>query len=207
MNNEKDSESLSELQDYKKSGNSGMAKVTFFCKNCNIFHKIKIDQALFRSREFPVSYTYLHGEPPFAAVLYIDANYKVRGVDYSKGFAVGKNELDEILLTSKARCLSSIPNEAIIAFRLLQDKNLLKFFTQQGFETSIDFTAILDIMHRSVSITRKDESCMKFYMKFSDLWIATLEMMEYKFLLVVRDSVDIEHLETQSMAMFETLMS
>ncbi len=181
--------------------------INFFCKNCNSFHKIWIEKKLFEKKEFPVSYTYLHGDPQFAAVLYIDANYKVRGVDFSKGFAVDKSQLDEILLKSKAQCLKCIPNEDIIAFRLLEGKMILKFFTQAGFENAINFPAIIDTMNRSSSITRKQESCLKFCMKFSDLWISCSEMMEFKFILVVRDSVDIAHLETQSTAMFETLMS
>jgi hypothetical protein len=207
MSSDPDLQDIEDVQEVGRVSATPTAMVNFFCKNCNIFHKIKIDQALFESREFPVSYTYLHGDPPFAAVLYIDANYKVRGVEYSKGFAVGKTELDEILLSSKARCLSNIPNVDILAFRLLQDKSLLKFFTQQGFEATINFTSILDMMRHSSSITTKGESCMKLYLKFSDIWVTVLEMMEYKFILVVRDSIDIEHLETQSMAMFEALMS
>ncbi|HME55394.1 MAG TPA: hypothetical protein VKM55_24510 [Candidatus Lokiarchaeia archaeon] len=207
MSLEKKMEQALESPSEDLANSSDKLRVNFSCKICNKFHKIEIERSLFKSQEFPVSYTYLHGEPPFAAILYIDANCKVRGVDYSKGFAVGKTELDEVLLSSKARCLTSIPNDEIIAFRLLHEKNLLKFFTKPEFESVIDFTAILDIVRHSTLIMKDGESCSKFFMKFTELWVAVFEMMEYVFILVVSGTVDIEHLGIQGMAMFETLMA
>ncbi len=198
---------MSSSQSIETESHEDEVLVNFFCKNCNVYHKIWVEKNLFEAKDFPVSYTYLHGDPQFAAVLYIDANRKVRGVDYSKGFAVGKSQLDELLSKSKAQCLKCIPQEDIIAFRLIQGKMLLKFFTQPGYESSINFSAILEIMKQSSSVTRKKESCLKYYMKFQGFWVSCVEMMEYMFVLVVRDNVEIAHLETQSTAMFETLMS
>lgn len=186
---------------------SEQVRIRFFCRYCQKFHSLKLAQDLFASGKFPVTYAYIHGDPMVIATLFIDANYKVRGVEYMNEFGVSQDQLSHIMAKSKSLTLTSIPTDLIYAFQLLEDKKIQKIYMKDEFNKKINFNEIFKIWKLSEKIAKKDQTLNEFFLKYGEFWVSGLEFADYKFILVVDASVDIDHLKTQMMGLFETMLS
>jgi hypothetical protein len=192
--------------DVKEYATPETVTVSFPCKYCNMNHKVAVPREIFDDADYPVSYIFIHGSPQIVATLHIDANFKVRGVEYAQGFGVNKDELNDILNKSKCLCLTSIPQEMLFAFQLTQFGKVSKFFARDGYEKFFNFSGIHKIFKYSNKLVRSKEACSELFIKYSDFWIGALEMFEFTFILIADQSIDLEHLKTQMMAIFETIV-
>lgn len=186
---------------------SDIVYVDFFCKACQESHLVAIDSELFNTKTYPIDYAYIHGNPVVVATLYIDANRKVRGVEFASDFGIGQDELGKILENCKNLVLTSIPDDMIFGFELSYKKKPIKMYFDQKHINSINLEEVSKLWKFSQKITKKKEELNQFFLKFTDFWIAGLEFAEHFFIIIVDASVDIDHLKTQMMAIFETLMS
>ena len=73
----------------------------------------------------------LHGDPPIFATLYIDANHKVRSVEFTNNFSINQNDLADILSKNKTLSLSNIPEEVIYGFEILEEKSIKKLYIKK----------------------------------------------------------------------------
>ena len=177
----------------------------YFCDQCKKRHKIKILKDIFEDADFPLSYSHFHGDPIVNATLYIDANYKVRGVEYPKGSNMQQNELDNILNSSKSQSLKSIPTDMIYAFQFSEEKKTTKYYNKPGYEKTFNFTYIKKLIRFSTKFMKTKEECNEFFLKYSDYWIVGQEMFGFMLLMVVDQSIDVDHLKTQATSIFESL--
>ena len=184
-------------------------KITFYCKHCNENHSLNIEKDYFVDIKFQTTYTYVHGSPQIAAILYIDKNHVVRAVEFSEVISTEDESefLSNLLNQSKSLTLSSIPADLIYGFQLMEQKIVLKMFYHQGYENKIQFGQLKKIFKTSAKLIKTGETCTEFYIKYSDLWAGGVTMMDYMFIMVVDSSIDIDHLKTQIMAIFETLLN
>jgi len=61
-----------------------MPTIVAFCEKCNTYVTIKLpDDILSRHTVFPFPYTYVHGSPPHALIVYLDRNLVERGHEVS----------------------------------------------------------------------------------------------------------------------------
>ncbi len=182
-------------------------KLFFFCKQCNKRHDLEIERETFENIDFPATYVYLHGNPQIAAVLFIDAKFKVRSVEFSQGFGINQDQLGTLLRKSKCLALTSIPDDMIYGFQLYEGKALAKFYCKPGYDKRINFSSMRNFLKSTTKLVRSKETCSEFFIRFTDFWIAGLEMDPYSFIIVISTNIDIDHLKTQIMAIFESLMS
>jgi hypothetical protein len=182
-------------------------KVDFFCKVCNKRHKLDVNKDIFEEKKFPVAYIYIHGENQTVATLYIDAAYRVRGVEFPKGIGVNKDQLSDILNKSKSLNLTGIPSEMIYAFQVSENRNILKIYFQEGYEKHINFNLIKKFFRNSEKFSKHKEECNEFYMRYSEYWISAVKMFDYTLIMVIDSSIDIDHLKTQLMGFLETFLS
>jgi hypothetical protein len=182
-------------------------KIKFYCKHCNKNHDIEIESEYFEDMKYNFTYTYVHGDPQIAAILYIDGNYVVRTVEFSEVFSSDREKLNDLLNRSKNLTLSNIPIEKLYGFQLLEGKKVIKTFYQQGYYNKIQFHNIKKIFKMSPKLIKGEDSCTEFYFKYSNFWAGGITMMDYMFFMVVDYSIDIDHFKTQIMALFETLLS
>ena len=164
-----------------------------------------MSKSLFNTKHFPVSYVHLHGNPQIVAVLYIDKNYDVRGVEYPQDIGVNQEQLSLILDKAKSKTLSPIPESAIYAFELQREGAVHKLFYKSGYEETVDFSFITEMFALSKRFVNGREPLSEFYIKYSDFWFAGMELYGNQFLLVVDGAIDIDHLKVQMMGLFETL--
>ena len=190
----------------KQSGE--IITITFFCKHCNENHSIDIDKEYFKDIRFQITYTYVHGDPQIAAILYIDKNHTVRTVEFSEVISTEDERkfLDDLLNRSKSLTLSTIPADLIYGFQLTENRSVLKTFYHQGYKNKIQFSNLKKIFKTSTKLIKTGETCTEFYIKYSDAWAGGVSMMEYYFIMVVDNSIDIDHFKTQIMGLFETLL-
>jgi len=184
-----------------------VVKIKFFCKYCNKNHDIEIESEYFEDMKYNFTYTYVHGNPQIAAILYIDRNFVVRTVEFSEVFSSDTEKLNDLLNRSKNLTLSHIPAEKLYGFQLSEGKKVIKTFYQQGFNNKIQFHNIKKIFKMSPKLIKDEDSCTEFYFKYSNFWAGGISMMDFMFFMVVDYSIDIDHLKTQIMALFETLLS
>ncbi|MHA1672901.1 MAG: hypothetical protein ACTSYI_04685 [Promethearchaeota archaeon] len=179
--------------------------VVYFCDQCKKRHKVNILKDIFEDADFPLSYSHFHGDPIVNVTLYIDANYKVRGVEYPKGSNMQQNELDSILNSSKSQSLKSIPTDQIYAFEFSEEKKIKKYYNRPGYEKTFNFTYIRKLIKYSTKFMKTKEECNEFFLKYNDYWIAGLEMFDNSLMMVIDQSIDVDHLKTQVMTIFESL--
>ncbi|MHA1730063.1 MAG: hypothetical protein ACTSWY_15250 [Promethearchaeota archaeon] len=185
-------------------------KVSFKCSVCKKIHLIKINRDLIdKASNFPVSYLYIHGNPQIYTTLYIDAKYKVRGVEVLESVGVSTNEFNDILTKSKSRTLKTIPSELIFGFQLMKGrenkKEIIKIYYKEGFEDYFNFTEISRSLAQSRLFIKDNECYNECYFRFSDYWICALQMFNRTLFMAIDSSIDIERLKTQTMAIFETI--
>ncbi len=178
----------------------------FDCKICNTNHTVMMNKDLFETDKFPISYGYLHGDPPIFATLYIDANHKVRSVEFTNDFSINQNDLADILSKNKTLSLSNIPEEVIYGFEILEEKSIKKLYIKKGYEKIINFQEITKNWKQSEKFL-KGLSCNEFFYRYSDFWIAGLALENYSFIIIVDGALDVDHLKTQAMAIFEALLN
>ena len=139
-------------------------EIKFSCKPCKADHTIKIGKDLFDTDKFPVTYGYLHGDPPIIATLYIDANKKVRGVEFTNDFGVNQDQLSETLERSQSLILTSIPEEMILGFELIQGKTIKKIYYRKGYEKAINFPEIFKIWKGAEKFLHEDTTLNEFFL-------------------------------------------
>ena len=178
----------------------------FFCNKCQKNHWVKLPKSLFNTKSFPVSYAFVHGDPQIIAILYIDKNHTVRGVEYPKQIGINRDQLSEIIDKSKSQTFSSIPEDLIYAFEVIAENEIKKIYFKQGFEQIVNFAAIREMITLTPNFIKSKESFSEFLIKYSDGWIGGMEMYDHYFTMVVDASIDIDHFKFQMMAMFESLI-
>ncbi|WP_371804715.1 hypothetical protein [Candidatus Lokiarchaeum ossiferum] len=177
--------------------------ITYYCSPCAKNHDVQIRKDFFNQKNFPVSYLYIHGNPQVITVLYIDKALSVRGSEIVKGIGVNKDQLNKILQESRFNTLKRIPLSSILAFRLFQNEDIKKMYVKRGFENSINFDAISNLISETQKITHNFEICSDFYMKFNDYWIGALQLLDFRFIMIVSSDIDVDHLKFQIMNLFE----
>jgi hypothetical protein len=182
-------------------------RLTFYCKECKRDHTVSIENEIFKDADFPVSYVFVHRDTQVVATLYIDAHYKIRGIEFSKGAELDKDQLNEILNKGINSTLTVIPDELIYAFQLSNKRKVLKRYHKEGNIGKFNFNVIKKFMKNTSKLVKTKERCVEFYCNYTEYWIASLEMFDYSFIIIVDGSIDILHLKTQIMNIFETLLS
>ncbi|UYP44116.1 hypothetical protein NEF87_000401 [Candidatus Lokiarchaeum ossiferum] len=178
----------------------------FFCNKCQENHWVQLPKSLFNTKSFPVSYAFVHGNPQIIAILYIDKNHTVRGVEYPKQIGINRDQLSEIIDKSKSQTFSSIPEDLIYAFEVIAEDKIKKIYSKQGFEQIVNFSAIREMITLTPNFVKTKESFREFFIKYSDCWIGGMELYDHYFTMVVDASIDIDHFKFQMMAMFESLI-
>ncbi|UYP44115.1 hypothetical protein NEF87_000400 [Candidatus Lokiarchaeum ossiferum] len=178
-------------------------KIPYYCSVCAMTHVVQIRKENLQGKHFPISYVYIHGNPQLATVLYIDKDLQVRGYENVKGIGINSDQLDEILHESRFNTLKRIPLSSILAFRLFQNEDIKKMYVKKGFENSINFDAISNLISDTQKITHNFEMCSDFYMKFNDYWIGALQLLDFRFIMIVSSDIDVDHLKFQIMNLFE----
>ena len=178
----------------------------FFCNKCQANHWVKLPKSLFNTKSFPVSYAFVHGDPQIIAILYIDKNHAVRGVEYPKQIGINQDQLSKIINKSKSQTFSSIPEDLIYAFEVIAENKIKKIYFKPGFEQIVNFTAVRAMSTLTTNFIQSKEPYTEFFIKYSDCWIGGMEMYDHYFTMVVDSSIDIDHFKFQMMAMFESLI-
>lgn len=80
-----------------------MVKVSFHCKVCEENHVVEIPKHVSENQpKYPFTYSYLHGElRDILAILYIDANLKVRGTEVKRIDSDNLFAKDQVLAITK----------------------------------------------------------------------------------------------------------
>ena len=181
--------------------------IKFFCNKCQETHELSLSKKIFESQLFPVSYIYVHGDPQVVATLYIDAKYKVRGVEFSKGLSIKEDELTRILEKSKSQTLIGIPEERVFGFQLYEGDYVTRYYMKPEFKDRVNFSRLRQFKAIGHKVSLQKEDCSEFFIHYDNFWISCVCMMEYTFILIVDSSIDVARLKTQTMAIFETIMS
>ncbi len=178
----------------------------FFCNKCKETHWVKIPKSLFDTEAFPVSYAFVHGDPQIVAILYIDKNHTIRGVEYPKQIGINRDQLSEIIDRSKSQTFASIPQDLIYAFEIVAENEIKKIYFKPSYEQVVNFATIREMITITPKFVKSNESFSEFFIKYSDYWIGGMEMYDHYFTMVVDASIDIDHFKFQMMAMFESLI-
>lgn len=183
---------------------SEFKRTMFKCNKCNKTHVVEIPLKLLDAQFFPISYAYIHGSPEVIAILYIDKEGTVRGVEYPKGVGIKNSYLTEKLNIARANSLSPIPESKIYAFKLLRDQKIEKIYFQENYKELINFPISSNIKFLTMKTQNNIEYPDEFYLKYSEFWVLGLKFFEYDFIIIVDSTIDIEHLKTQAMVIFES---
>ncbi|MHA1583892.1 MAG: hypothetical protein ACTSVU_06290 [Promethearchaeota archaeon] len=178
-------------------------KIRFFCQKCDKLHEIEVPSIIFNSSYFPVSYVYVHEDSKIIAILYIDKNYQVRGVDYPIRFGIDKNQLTAALEKSKNHSFELIPENKIYVIKISSNGKILKLYYHPDYYELSYYPIIQNMKKMTSTFVNMKESSHEYYMKYSNVWILGLEMIDYDLLMVVDESIDIEHLKVQAMNLLE----
>lgn len=179
-------------------------QISYKCSDCKISHNVKINRKIIEGAEsYPVSYLHIHGDPKIFTTLYIDASFRIRGVEVLQSVSV--NEFDDILNKSTNRTLKTIPMEKIYAFQLMEENQILKLYFQENLEGNFDFNELSKLLINSGRFIKGDDTCDEIYLRYPDYWIVTLQMFYRTLIMVIDSSIDIDRLKTQTMAIFEVL--
>ena len=183
---------------------SNYFEISYKCTACQIFHNVKINREIIEKADsYPVSYLYIHGDPKIFTTLYIDSKFRIRGAEVLESVSV--NEFDNIFNKSTNRTLKTIPSEKIYAFQLMEENRVLKLYFQEGFEGNYDFNELSKLLIGSGKFIKEDDTCDEIYLRYPDFWIVSLQMFYRTLIMVIDNSIDIDRLKTQTMAIFEVL--
>ena len=127
-------------------------------------------------------------------------------MEFTNDFSINQNDLADILSKNKTLSLSNIPEEVIYGFEILEEKSIKKLYIKKGYEKIINFQEITKNWKQSEKFL-KGLSCNEFFYRYSDFWIAGLALENYSFIIIVDGALDVDHLKTQAMAIFEALLN
>jgi hypothetical protein len=189
---------------------SELVEVRYKCETCDKNHTLRINKSMVdNSPSYPVSYLHVHGEPQILTTLYIDAKYRVRGVEVLHGVGVEADEFKKIIDQSKQTTLKSISPESILGFQLMMGKKTIKLYFKKNYSGMFNYTEISNILKFSelfVQGSDSSNSCQEVYFKYPKFWIVGLKKYMHTLILVLDSKIKFSSLKSHSASLFFALI-
>ncbi|MHA1339126.1 MAG: V4R domain-containing protein [Promethearchaeota archaeon] len=100
-------------------------EISYFCKSCNTNIKFKLPEKILEGKtSFPVTYRYIHGNPIHSVTVYVDKDFKIRGIEHGDSLDLSK----ELIKRLQEECIEEKLSENPISSQLLHLKFLTAIF-------------------------------------------------------------------------------
>ncbi len=189
---------------------SELVEVRYKCEICDKNHTLRINRSMVdNSPSYPVSYLHVHSEPQILTTLYIDAKYRVRGVEVLHGVGVETDEFKKIIDHSKQITLKSISPDSILGFQLMMGTKTIKVYLKKNYSGMFNYIEISNIMKFSelfVQSSDNNSSCQEVYFKYPKFWIVGLKKYLHTLILVLDSKIKFSSLKSHSTALFFALI-
>lgn len=189
---------------------SELVKVRYKCDTCGKNHTLRINKSMVdNSPSYPVSYLHVHGEPQILTTLYIDAKYRVRGVEVLHGVGIETDEFKKIIDHSKQITLKSISPESILGFNLMMGTKSIKLYFKKNYSEMFNYKEISNIMKFSELFVQSNDTsnnCQEIYFKYPKFWIVGLRKYLHTLILVFDSKIKFKSLKSHSTALFFALI-
>jgi hypothetical protein len=164
-----------------------------YCKKCKNDHTIKIDANFLDGKtNFPVKYSYLHKDPRFIMTLFIDKQFKVRGIETSDYYDPHQED-DTIISTLCERFddnYNIIAELDILNLRFSFNGRTIKEYLETSWKTGIEVKKIMKNHH----FIRNNLNFNEYYFQYEDYWFAGTAHSKFLLEIVVSSKTGIESL-------------
>ncbi|HMF31619.1 MAG TPA: hypothetical protein VKK79_09405 [Candidatus Lokiarchaeia archaeon] len=177
--------------------------VEVFCPACGTTHAIVLDRnSIADAVQFPVKYTYLHGDSQVMLSLYLDSNFQIIKTEVVDLFEMNENQLEVILSDGEEAAQMITPNE-IYGFLLSRNGVTRTHYLNLQYETEFDLQGLKEIWKLGSKLARDQTPMDIFYMKQAKFWVAGVRKEDFELILVTAPNVTTEQLDSQLAYLFD----